>query len=834
MRNFLTVAAALTLVWSPAANHALGGSAAITIDVDKPGVKVSPRLYGVFFEEINRSGDGGIYAEMVQNRSFEDAPTPNAWTLLNEGGGTMALDKSRPLNANNPTALKLEITSTASGRVGVVNQGFKGARWNKKWGLSPFNTEQPVGDYAALFAEAAKKSTSGIAVEKGKEYRLSLYARCGDGGAVPLAVSIEKLNGTVLASGKVTGLASDWKKFQIPLIASDTDSNARLVISASAPGTVYLDMVSLFPTETFKGRENGIREDLGRMIAAMKPAFLRFPGGCYVEGDFMADAFRWKKTIGDIAERPGHWCRWGYYCTYGLGYHEYLQFCEDIGAEPLFVINCGMSHKEHVPLEQLDEFVQDALDAIEYANGPVESRWGALRAKAGHPAPFNLKLIQIGNENGGKPYDERYARFYDAIKASHPGVKIVANFWRGIPESRPIELLDEHYYNTPEFFMREARRYDSYDRGSGYRIYCGEYAVTQQCGMGNHIAALGEAAFMTGLERNSDIVEMSSYAPLLVHPEWRAWNPNAIVFDSSRAYGTPSYHAQAMFANHRADVLVGTTVESPVVVPPVKEGMIGVALKSGQAEFREIRVSQGGKPVYEWDPARGLAEWKTQDGRWEIRNGALCQTGTADFSHALLNRPVGAIYTLTLKARKIDGPEGFMVLFQNQLEQNSWERTCWNLGGWYNTKHVLQGADMGDERVDGQIETGRWYEIRLEVNPGGVTCWLDGRPLQKLEYRRIDSLYATAGLNAAGDELILKVVNVSGSALKTPITLRGVKQLAPTGSALVMAGHPTDENSFETPAKVTPKPEVLTGVSPEFTHTFPAHSISVLRLKIQN
>jgi alpha-L-arabinofuranosidase len=336
-----------------------------------------------------------------------------------------------------------------------------------------------------------------------------------------------------------------------------------------------MDMVSLFPKETFKGRENGIRKDLGQMIADMKPAFVRFPGGCYVEGNLMANAFRWKKSIGDIAERSGHMGIWGYYSTGGLGYHEYLQFCEDLGAEPLFVINCGMAHGDSIPMDQLQEYVQDALDAIEYANGPVDSKWGSLRAKAGHPKPFHLKMIEVGNENGGKLYDERYAVFYDALKARYPEVKIVANERGGIPTSRPREIVDEHYYSSPEFFMRQARRYDSYDR-SNYKVYVGEYATTQSAGLGNVIAALGEAAFMTGLERNGDVVTMASYAPLLVNPNWRGWNPNAIVFDSSRAYGIPSYHVQTMFAKNRADVVVPVAVESPVAPPPTKARMIGV------------------------------------------------------------------------------------------------------------------------------------------------------------------------------------------------------------------------------------------------------------------
>ena len=494
----------------------------LTVQVDQPGVKVSPRLYGIFFEEINRAGDGGLYAEMLQNRSFEDAAEPIGWTLLKSPAAvaSIALDSSKPLNPDNRTSLKLAIAK-AAGRVGICNEGFKGIRYGRH--------DDPQGLYQR-FEKAARSQSCGLFVEKGKEYRLSLYVR-GEDFHGPLTATIEKQDGTVLAQTTIVpagaSVGAGWKQCEATLTAAGSDSNARLVISATAPGVLYFDMVSLFPKDTFNHHPNGTRKDLTQLIADMHPAFVRFPGGCYVEGDVLADAFRWKKTIGDVAERPGHMNLWGYYSNDGLGYHEYLQFCEDVGAEPLYVINCGMAHKDHVPLDKMDEYVEDALDAIEYANGPVESKWGALRAKAGHPAPFDLKLMEIGNENGGPLYQERYALFYDAIKKRYPEVTLVADLWHGMPSNRPVEVLDEHYYNTPEWFMEHSRQYDRYDR-SEHKVYVGEYAATKDVGGGNLLAAVGEAAFMAGMERNGDVVAMSSYAPLLVHPLWKGWNPNAI------------------------------------------------------------------------------------------------------------------------------------------------------------------------------------------------------------------------------------------------------------------------------------------------------------------
>ena len=456
----------------------------MTVHVDQPGVKISPTLYGIFFEEINRAGEGGLYGEMLQNRSFEDDrgdrdQTPTkipGWSLMKGSGdeATIKLDNSEPLNPHNPNSLRLDIAAGSTRLVSVATDGFKG-----------------------------------LALVKGASYNLSFYARCSKDTHGALTVLFRKQS-QIVSEGKLfQEMGQQWKQYHCTLTAKETTSNGSLRFYSSSPGTIWLDQVSLFPKNTWNGRPNGLRPDLAKMLADMKPSFNRFPGGCYVEGNRLHNAFRWKNSIGDLAQRPGHWNLWGYRSTDGLGYHEYLQMCEDIGAAPLFVINCGMAHEDHVPNDKLGPWVQDALDAIEYANGPADSRWGSLRAKAGHPAPFNLKRMEIGNENGGPVYEDHYRQFHDAIKAKYPEMILVAN----TPVStRPMDVLDEHYYDSPEFFMRNANRYDVYDRKKSPKIYVGEYAVTQNCGKGNLRAAVGEAAFMTGKERNSDIVVMASYA----------------------------------------------------------------------------------------------------------------------------------------------------------------------------------------------------------------------------------------------------------------------------------------------------------------------------------
>jgi alpha-L-arabinofuranosidase len=809
--------------------------ATLSIKVNQPGFKVSPTLYGIFFEEINRAGEGGLYGEMLLNRSFEDMSVPAGWTMILGGDAkcAMTLDRGHPLNANNPTCLKLEIASvSAGGRAGIANEGYKG-RSGRPRGGSPESAQ----GFLTGFERAAKAMPSGLVVEQSKEYRLSLHARCEENFSGPLTASIEKQDGAVLAKQDIGDIGTEWKKFECALTVSASDTNAKLVVAAAKSGTLYLDMVSLFPRETFKNRPNGLRRDLAQFIADMKPAFVRFPGGCYVEGDSLPNAFRWKKTIGDIAERPGHWNLWGYHSSDGLGYHEYLQFCDDIGAVPLFVINCGMSHVEQraddrrqkVEVPDINDYVQDALDAIEYANGPAGSKWGSLRAKAGHPEPFNLKYMEIGNENGGPLYNQRYALFYDAIKANDPQMRLIANDWRGIPDSRKVEMVDEHYYNNPDFFMARANMYDRYDRAR-HQVYVGEYAVTQGCGQGNLIAALGEAAYMTGLERNSDVVVMASYAPLLVYPAWKGWNPDAIVFDAAHVYGTPSYHVQALFANHRADTILPLTLDSPQSLSRPKRGMVGVATWSTQAEFKDVKVvGKDGAVLLQSDFSKDMTGWSTRGGTWEVKDGALRQTGGGNGVRALAGDASWTDYTLTLKARKSGGAEGFLVLFQNA---NLAEKHWWNIGGWGNSRHALECAGVSDQGVNGSIETGRWYDIKVEINGPSIKCHLDGKLVHDVKRGGSKSLFGVAGLSADRSEVILKVVNTGKEPMPTTVTLDGIGQVEPAARVIVLAGKSADdENSFEQPRNLVPIESTIAEVSGSFKHTFPAYSVTVMRVK---
>jgi alpha-L-arabinofuranosidase len=764
-------------------------TAALVVHADREGPKVSPLLWGIFFEDINCSADGGIYAELVRNRSFEDSDKPEHWKVTGIGDSKVeaTVDTSSPISAKNRRSLKVSVEEPA-GAVGIENEGF--------WG---------------------------VPVQKGEEYRLTLWARGTGvlGGSVLAAIANRE--GGRCSNPVAFNLTSDWKSYEYTFTANTTDSKAHLEIAAAGKGTLWIDMVSLFPKKTWKNRKNGLRPDLAGMLADLRPVFVRFPGGCWVEGDTMKFAYRWKETIGDLSQRRTQYNIWNYHATHGLGFHEYLQMCEDLGAEPLFVINCGMSHREVVPMDRMREFVQDALDAIEYCNGPTDSPWGKLRADSGHPAPFHLKLMEIGNENGGPAYQERYALFYDAIKKRYPEMTLIANL---LTDKRPADVVDEHYYSSPEFFIQQADRYDRYDR-KGPKIYVGEYAVTQGTGQGNLRGAVGEAAFMVGMERNSDVVAMASYAPLFVNVNHRGWNPDLINFDGSRSYGIPSYHVQKLFSEHRGDVIVPVDVDSPSFAEKPKGGAIGVGTWATQAQFKDLKVTHGDRTLWSADLAEGTRGWKLLGGNWKVDQGALQQTATRENIRAVAGDKGWTDYNFSVKARKLGGAEGFLILFRVQDEnQKSW----WNIGGWGNTRHAIEiGGEVG-QSVPGRIETGRWYDIRIELAGSNIKCYLDGKLVHNVKTPTLRSLHASATRVKSTGELILKVVNTSEQDLATTIRFEGLSRLVSPARAIVLtSSKPTDENSLAQPNRIAPVASSLEVSGPTIHHAFPSNSVTVIR-----
>ncbi len=792
---------------------ARAGEVTITVDAAQVGPRLSPLQHGVFFEEINHAGDGGLYAEEIANRRFAEGL--KNWSAVEPAGGITSL-------------MLAPDTANAALQTLTVRGAGTGAGVNARWGV-------------------ANAGYWGIGVARGQTYACTLELATWTPGLKTLRVALVALNGKTLAEQQMP-LNPAARRYMADLTPSSasmsapTESQAVLHITSESAGAFTLRAVSLFPRQTYKARPNGMRLDLAQSVANLRPSFVRFPGGCYVEGDKLANRFQWKMTLAPSLSRPGHENLWGYHSTDGLGYHEYLQWCEDMNAAPLFVVNVGMSHTDVVPMDKMGPYVQDALDAIEYARGDVTTPWGKRRSAQGHPAPFPLRLLEIGNENGGPAYEERFALFYDAIKRRYPDVQLIAN----TPvTSRVPDMVDEHHYDTAAFFARAARRYDSYPRPDpktpdvpvAPQVYVGEYAVTQGCGKGNLLAALGEAAFITGMERNADVVTMASYAPLLVNDNDRKWNPDAIVFNSTQSYGTPSYWVQQMFSLNRGDVNLKTDVQAaPPKTPLVlnlPNGRVGVGTWDTSAEFADINVFRNDQSL--WTARDPLLPLEPQTGQWQQGEITTKQMSLLSDCRSVGGDPKWTDYTFVCKARKLAGAEGFLILFRIQDDKNfCW----WNVGGWGNSRHNIEESINGSKTtladdMPGRIETGRWYNIRVDVQGDRVRCYLDDKLVHDtwITPRAPDVHVVTTRDNATGD-ILLKVVNMAGDAQDARINIQNAPALLPAARALTLTSAlPTDENTFAAPAQITPQSAYVNNVGPQFAYRFPAYSVTILRLK---
>jgi alpha-L-arabinofuranosidase len=524
--------------------------------------EIQPTMYGVFFEDINFGADGGIYAELVKNRSFEFFRPMMGWTVhpRQVPEGTLQIFNRQEDNVANPRFLRVSPQNAAKGSLGLTNEGFRG-----------------------------------MGIKKDVEYTFSVMYRQAAPG-VKLHVELintagKPIGGTVLEP-RQTG--AGWNKQSVKFRATDTAAKGKMNVWFEGTGTIELDMISLFPGDTWKNRPGGMRADMIQLLADLKPGFLRFPGGCIVEGYDLAQRYRWKNTIGPIEDRQLIINRWNfefahrptpdYFQTFGLGFFEYFQLAEDIGAEPLPILNCGMACQfntaELVPLEELGPYIQDALDLIEFANGDAQTKWGKIRADMGHAAPFNLKLLGIGNENWGPQYIERLKLFTQAIKAKYPEIKLVNSAGTDPSGERfdylntelrkmNADIIDEHFYRRPEWFLENAKRYDNYPR-TGSKIFAGEYAaqsdrVVSVNNRNNWQTAIAEAAFLTGLERNADVVHLASYAPLFAHADGWQWTPDLIWVDNLRSYGTPNYYVQKLYSTNKGTHIVPITSANEVI-----------------------------------------------------------------------------------------------------------------------------------------------------------------------------------------------------------------------------------------------------------------------------
>ena len=784
-------------------------------------------LFGIFFEDINHAADGGLYAELIQNRAFEFDPIDNkkyhtlyAWMpcqLDEKNGQTDAADVSltilteSPYTKKNPHYLRITANSAAAG---VKNLGFN----------------------------------SGIALECGETYHFSCYLRKIDEPVTVKACLIGK-EGQIYASCELTADASDWKKYTADLkIAEGTScTDANLALVCMTPGSVEVDFVSLFPAQTYKNRPNGLRKDLCEMLEAMHPKFIRFPGGCLVhDGQLDENArdsmYRWKNTIGPVEERPARRNNWGYNQTLGLGYYEYFQLAEDIGAEPLPVLPAAYDphHQRKVPLDELGPWIDDALDLIEFANGDETTVWGKKRADMGHPKPFGLHYLAIGNEEVGEGFTERYPYFHKAIREKYPDIKLIGSaspfaaggeYERGWASARECgcDLIDEHYYMNTDWMIANVDRYDNF-LSSDPKVFLGEYAS-----WGNQWEnGLAEAAFMTGLEKNVHAVGLACYAPMFANVDYVNWRPDMIWFDNNQVYGSVNYYVQSMFMRHQGTHRLDFTVTEPELEQTARllaeqkmresaktiSGAIRVLVNEGQGVFFEVTV-------------------KNHDtGKLHRFTDCVCGTESENRAASYENAvETGVIpkdwtnYTLTMKAKETEGKKGFLVYLGEASDH-----MLWTLGGWQNLdismEHFKNGRGACLSEAMFSAEKDHEYELMLVVKDRTMKIYVDGEEyLDTIDKIPVPKpLYVSAALDEATGDVIVKAVNITGNSQTAQIALDGVNG---THNVLVekMAAALSDENTMENKKCVVPAVSEETIPDGTFTRTFEPYSLTILRIR---
>lgn len=829
----LALAALLGPAMLPAALNLPTASAAevpsdnrvLAIDSDASGPEISPTQYGIFYEDINQAADGGLYAELVRNRSFEFSNVDNAsftsltaWDISQRGGaaGTATVvDDPQRLNEMNRNYLSLDLSKAATnGGTAVRNTGFSG----------------------------------GQAYEAGKNYNYSVFARTTAPEGTVLNINLENAAGDVLGTAAVTVKGDAWTRYTATLAATAGTTSGRLTTVVGGTGQVKLDMISLFPQDTFMGRENGLRKDLAEKVAALDPGFLRFPGGCvtntggtyaaYTEANgFPRDrVYQWKETIGPVETRPTNKNFWGYNQTNGLGYLEYFELAEDMKSEPLPVVSVGLTacgQERYASDADVARYVQDTLDLIEFANGGTDTVWGAKRAELGHPEPFNLKYIGLGNEEGYAKYFENFPKFRDAITAKYPDMKIIGtsgafssgqwftDLW-DFSKAQKMDLVDEHYYNDPEWFLMNTTRYDSYDR-TAPKVFLGEYASK-----GNGVTnALAEAAYMTGLERNADVVQMASYAPLLAAQGNTQWTPDMIFFDNGKSWTTPNYDVQKLFMNNVGNSVVPSTLTAaPVAQTPIT-GKVGLSTWLTSAAYDDVKVaSADGQPLLADDFSSGASQWTGNgNGSWAVTDGAYVQgSTTAENTMITAGDSAWNNYTFETKATKIAGAEGFLVGFGVKgADDYYW----WNLGGFNNTRSLVEKATGGTKvnvlEKNTRIVTGKSYDIKVEVRGRTANLFLDGALWGTINEEAVDPVYQVVTQDDATGDTVVKVVNAAPYAATVDVKVAGSMAVAGDAAVTTLAG--------TSPSNMARSESVFAGASNAFTYQFEPSSVTFLRLK---
>ena len=855
------------------------GAYTLNIDAGDEIHDISDLLFGVFFEDINFAADGGLYAEMVANRSFEFTALAQddalyRWNSVNNAEISVKSDKKHSLNENNPNYLVIEGNGEKSG---IENRGF----------------------------------LDGMSIVEGKTYNASLYAKGEYNGKVYVNLAVD---GKVIATDYIDNISSKWQKYTFTLNSSVTANKGVTLQVLTDGGEVYFDMISLFPEDTYKNRENGLRADMCQLLEELQPSFLRFPGGCVIEGYDMNSAYDWKDSIGvnengdpllfngkygDVAVRSQGVSIWTNMSTtddlfpsffsYGLGFFEYFQLAEDIGAVGVPVLNCGLycqaRGKGPVDMEsdEFKKYIQDMLDLVEFCRGGVNTKWGKVRASLGHPAPFELKYICIGNENWGQDYFVRYSAFLDAFnkaKAENPklyegleliyssgvddgtsGADYLASYEYAKEELNKMNstnaldfagATDHHYYNDPQWFYENADYYDekNYPRsvqnmtdtkyGGAINVFLGEYASWSN----TLNSALSEAAYMTGLERNGDIVTMAAYAPLFSSVTARHWSPNLIWFNNSGSMGSINYYVQKLFSLNQGSAVLNHTFNGAKVEQENLKGAIGVGTWYTSAKFENIVVKDLATGEILSKDTNKKSNWTfPTDGEWKIKKGALVNTTTEmaysdTGSVAYFGDANWENYSFTVEATKLDGAEGFLIPFAVKDTQNNY---FWNIGGWNNTLSAVQRIEnnVKTDKIVGTvkncvIETGKTYKITVEVSGSNVKGYIDGELY--FDYNCGSEAEAKAYTVVSNDDngdIIIKLVNVTEKASTVAVKIDNAFVLDEAVINQIAGDSLANDNIFgaDPNSHITMKEFTLNGFSSEFNYTMPAYSVTSIRLK---
>ncbi len=810
---------------------------AVKIHTKQRKFPVAQDLYGLFFEDINRSGDSGLYPEQLRNRSFEDSVVPER-CVLDEDGRFFTT----------PTGWRCEFNN---------GEGLK--RWTK--GLAPTDIPAWYSEGAAALSLNredtlnAKRLRSldirfdgagsvynvgyaGVNAKAGQPFRFYAFAK-GIGGSAQITVSLKGENGEVYDSAEIEVGEGEYRRYDCTLTPSSTDRKARLYLSSAVPCALRLGFISLMPADTYMGRENGLRKEVVEMLKGLHPKFMRFPGGCIVEGYSKENATRFSHMIGPVWERPSNYLLWFYRTTNGFGYHEYLQLCEDLGMSAMYVANCGLTCQGRKPElfegDELEALFDECVQAVEYALAPVGTKWGDMRAEAGHPEPFDLKYLEIGNENHSEVYNVRYKLFYERLKEKYPQLIYISNCHTE-RDGLPTEVVDEHFYSDLEFFVSHYNHYDGYDR-KGPQIFVGEYAVTvgdNMCSLG---AALGEAAFLTGIERNQDIVSLTSYAPMMLNEDYMSWIPDLIVYNNDRVYGIPTYHALKMFAENRGDTVVGIETQSEQQLLDYP-GMPAIGAGHPGVSCRNLTVN--GVPCKDVYNVPGYFQTV---GEFKKEGDAF--VSVSDNAYALADREFRRDTELsaelkfdreneaTLSVWNYKSSGGYKAEDKDEFNYDGMVYYGWSITGGESWVYARKGErDALTERVPLDIDFSRYNEYKMVTAEKTIRCYVNGKLVHEAPIVSMPYLTASATVDDGAKEVILKLVNVGESAVELPLSFDC--EVGDTARAEVLTGADKfAKNTMDAPEAVIPQKTTLTGVSSEYRCKVPANSVNILRFPMK-